>query len=66
MKKLRLAPAAAALAAALMGTTGYCVLTNAPGGVPPTAPGYAPPVRLLPEAVIPYPLSDLGLPDASN
>ncbi len=66
MPKFRLAPAAAALAAALMGTTGYCVLTNAPGGLPPAAPGFPPPVRLLPEAVVPYPLSDLVLPDAGN
>lgn len=66
MPKLRVAPLAAAAAAALMGTTGYCVLTNAPGGVPPAPPGFAPPVRLLPDAVVPYPLTDLVVPDATD
>ncbi len=54
-----------ALATALASTTGYCVLTNMPASERPTAPGMPGPVRLLPEAIISYPLKDLPpVPDA--
>ncbi len=48
-----------ALATALASTTGYCVLTNMPASERPSAPGMPGPVRLLPEAIVPYPLEDL-------
>ncbi len=48
-----------ALATALASTTGYCVLTNMPAEEQPRLPATAPPVHLLPQAIIPYPLEDL-------
>lgn len=59
MLKLRSPLLGAALAAALASTTGYCVLTNTGDGLPPPPPATSPPVRLLPEAIVPYPLEDL-------
>lgn len=58
MRLLRTPLIAGAIAAALASTTGYCVLTNAPDGLPPAPPASAPPTRLLPEAVVPHPLED--------
>ncbi len=57
---------AAAIVAVLSGTTGYCVLQTAPPPAPPAPPAPAPPIRLLPEAVIPFPLDDLDEPDDSG
>ncbi len=59
MLKFRSPLVGAVIAAALASTTGYCVLTNAPDGLPPSAPATVAPTSLLPEAVIPYPLKDL-------
>ncbi len=59
MKKLLTPALGVALATLLAGTTGYCVLRTGALDEPPPAPGSVNPVRLLPEAVIPYPLEDV-------
>ncbi len=56
MKNLKTPLIAAALAAAIAGTTGTCIITRGGPAAPPQAPEPPAPVRLLPEAVIPYPL----------
>lgn len=58
MSKINVAPLGAVLAAALMGSTGYCVFNQQPEPPVTHGPASSPPVRLLPEAVIPYPLTD--------
>lgn len=58
-KFLRTPALALALATALASTTGYCVIQRTGPDEPPLAPGSLPSVRLLPEAVIPYPLTGL-------
>ena len=58
MKKLLTPPLGAALATLLAGTTGYCVIQTGAPDEPPPAEDVPSPVRLLPEAVIPYPLND--------
>ncbi len=56
MKNLKTPLIAAALAAAIATTTGTCIITRG-GPVAPPLPAEPPsPVRLLPEAVVPYPL----------
>lgn len=50
---------AAAIATVLATTTGYCVIQRTGPDEPPLAPVFPSPTRLLPEAVIPYPLTDL-------
>ena len=60
MSKLRSPLIGAAIAAALASTTGYCVLTNTPDGKPPTPPVVSSPIRLLPQAVVPFPLEGQG------
>lgn len=57
---------AGALAAALAGTTGYCVVTKSPDPPPPHPAVTVPPARLLPEAVEPYPLLPHGTADGSG
>jgi len=66
MIKLRSPLLGAALAGILASTTGYCVLTNSPDGQPPDPPPIASPLRLLPQAIIPYPLEDLPEADADD
>jgi len=56
VKFLRSPLLAGAIAATLASTTGYCVLQRGDPDEPPPAPVWSPPVRLLPEAVIPYPI----------
>lgn len=56
MPKLKLTPIATAAAIALAGSTGYCAFTTGMPAPPAPAPASAPAVRLLPEAIIPYPL----------
>lgn len=55
MPRLRSPTIAAALAAALVSTTGYCVLRTGTPDEPPPAPVMTSPLRLLPEALLPYP-----------
>lgn len=57
---------AGAIAAALMGTTGYCVVSKGPGFPDASPPVLTKPLGLLPEAIIPYPLEDLPAPDADD
>ncbi len=60
MKKLRLAPAGAIVAALLAGTTGYCTITAGNAPPPATSVPQHPPLRLLPEAILPYQPEDKG------
>ena len=66
MKKLLTPAPGAALAAMLAGTTGYCVPRTGVPDAPPPVQDSAAPVRLLPEAVTPYPLDDDGQADATG
>jgi len=66
MSKLRNPAAAAILAAALAGTTGYCALSTGPNAPPITPPPLPAPVSLLPEAIIPYPLEDYVPPHETD
>lgn len=59
MKFIKSPIIAAAIAAAIAGTTGTCVLTRGDPAEPPPGQSEGAPVRLLPEAVLPYPLDDL-------
>ncbi len=58
MPKLRNPAIAAAIAAALASTTGYCVITRGAPDEPLPAPVRSSPLGLLPEAVLPYPPVD--------
>lgn len=58
MKFLRSPAVAAGLAALLLGTTGYCAYNPVPPATSHVSPVFIPPTRLLPEAVVPYPLVD--------
>jgi len=58
MGNLRSPAIAAAVAAVLAGTTGFCTFNLPPEPQPPETREVLPPVRLLPEAVIPFPLID--------
>jgi len=55
---------AGAVVAALASTTGYCVLTNNPSLAPAPATYVSPPVRLLPQAIVPYSPDEQASPDA--
>ncbi len=59
MSNLRSPAIAAAIAAVLAGTTGFCTFNLPPDPEPPPEVRTLPPIRLLPEAIIPYPLEDL-------
>lgn len=58
MSTLRVAPLGVVLAAALAGTTGFCTFNMPPEPSPKPPITILPPVRVLPEAIIPYPLPD--------
>ncbi len=59
MNKIRTPTIAAAIAVAIAGSSGYCALRPVAPEGPPPAQADQSPVRLLPEAVIPYPLENL-------
>ncbi len=55
----------AAVAALVMGSTGYCAFNPVNVEPPVTTLPQHPALRLLPEAIIPYPLQDLGEADGA-
>lgn len=63
MPKLLSPMLGAAVAAVVMGSTGYCAFNPVQDDPPATTLGSAPPVRLLPEAVVPFDLEPLGTGD---
>ncbi len=54
--KLRSAIIGGVIAAALASTTGFCAFNQEPVSPPGGPPVLPPPARLLPEAVIPFPI----------
>lgn len=57
--RLRTPVAAAAVAALLAGTAGFCSF-NLPAPAPPDAgPALRPPASLLPEAIVPFPIDEI-------
>ncbi len=55
----RVAVLGAAVAAVLASTTGYCVIQRGMLPVGPEFPATSPPVRILPEAIEPFPIPAL-------
>lgn len=55
----RVAVLGAAVAAVLASTTGYCVIQRGMILEPADFPTTSPPVRILPEAIEPFPIPDL-------
>ncbi len=58
MPSFRVAPLAMTVAAVLAGTAGFCTFNLPPEPAPVFAPAISPPVRILPEAIIPHPLPE--------
>ncbi len=59
MMKFKTPAIAAAIVAALAGTTGYCVVQKGPTPAPAPITLYPPPVRLDPQVITPHPLPPL-------